>query len=225
MAEAGATRVSFNQGYLQHDLAHVLWIGGSPCAGKSSITRLLGDGLGLDVYHCDEAFADHRQTLDAAKHPMLFKWTTSTWDELWAQPVETLLSEAITCYREHFQLVVADLASLPASQPLLVEGNCLLPDLVRPWLTSRDQAIWVVTSADFVRTHYPKRGPWVQEIVNQCTDPPQALQNWMDREVRFAAWITERVQNLGLSLLLVDGTQTNVDAAARVEAHFGLRGQ
>jgi hypothetical protein len=153
---------------------------------------------------------------------MLYKWTTSAWDELWAQPVETLLSEAIACYREHCQLVVADLLAMPISQPILVEGNCLLPDDIRPWLTRQDQAIWVVTSADFVRTHYPNRGPWVQEIVNQCTDPQEALRNWMDREVEFASWVAEQVRSLGLSLLLVDGTQTIADTASSVEAHFGL---
>ncbi len=146
-------------------------MGGSPCAGKSSIASLLADRSGLNVYHCDEAFAEHRQMIDPEKQPMLHKWTTSTWNELWMQPVETLLSEAIACYREHFQLVVAELLSRPGSEPILVEGNCLLPDDVHPWLSRRKQAIWMVTSADFVRTHYPNRGAWVQDIVSQCIDP------------------------------------------------------
>ena len=214
--------MSLNQGRLQNNLAHILWLGGSPCAGKSSIANLLADKSRLDVYHCDEAFADQRQMIDPDKQPMLHKWTTSTWNELWMQPVETLLSEAIACYREHFQFVVSDLLSLPASQPILVEGNCLLPDSVQPWLSCPEQAIWLVTSADFVRTHYPDRGSWVQDIVNQCIDPQQALQNWMDSEVLFANEVSEHVKNLGLTLLLVDGAQTIAKAADRVEAHFGL---
>jgi hypothetical protein len=138
------------------------------------------------------------------------------------QPVETLLSEAISCYREHFQLVVDDLLSLPHPDSLLVEGNCLLPDNVYGLLSRREQAIWVVTSEDFVKTHYPNRGPWVQDILGQCKDPEQALQNWMDREGLFAAWVTERVKKLGLSLLLVDGGWTISATADEVEAHLGL---
>jgi hypothetical protein len=160
--------------------------------------------------------------IEPVRQPMLHKWTTLTWNELWMQPVEALLSEAIACYREHFQLVLADLLALPRSQPILVEGNCLLPGDVRPWLSRPEQAIWVVTSADFVRTHYPNRGSWVQDIANQCTNPPQALQNWMDREVLFAAWVTERARRLDLSFFLIDGKQTIADAANRAAAHFGL---
>jgi hypothetical protein len=44
----------------------------------------------------------------------------------------------------------------------------------------------------------------------------------MNREVQFAAWVTERARRLTLSLILVDGTQTVADAANRVAAHFGL---
>jgi hypothetical protein len=197
-------------------------MGGSPCAGKSSIARLLTNRHELSIYHCDEALAEQLQEIDPDRQPALYRWTTSSWNELWMQPVETLLSEAISCYREHFQIVVADLLSRPGSEPTLVEGNCLLPDDVHGLLSPREQAIWVVTSGEFVRTHYPNRGSWVQDILGECAAPEQALQNWMDREVLFAAWVAERAIRLGMSLLLVDGSQTIAAVADQVEAHYGL---
>jgi broad-specificity NMP kinase len=38
----------------------VFWLGGSPCAGKSSISERLASDFGLDIYHVDEAFEIHR---------------------------------------------------------------------------------------------------------------------------------------------------------------------
>ncbi|MFN8444306.1 MAG: hypothetical protein U0175_26220 [Caldilineaceae bacterium] len=40
------------------------WIGGSPCAGKSSVTNLLAAQFGLTTYHVDDHFNRHAQHLD-----------------------------------------------------------------------------------------------------------------------------------------------------------------
>jgi hypothetical protein len=206
----------------QAALAHVLWLGGSPCSGKSSIARLLADRYGLRTYSCDEAFGRQRQQLTAAGQPTLYKWTHTPWAELWMQPAKVLLAEAIAAYREHLDLVVADLRHLPASEPVLAEGTCLLPDEVQAFLPGPAAGIWLVPTEVFQRCHYPRRGAWVQEIVNQCPDPQQALQNWMDRDVAFAAWLAGRVQALGLELLVVDGRRSIVENAEVVARHFGL---
>jgi hypothetical protein len=203
-------------------LAHVLWLGGSPCSGKSSIARLLADRYGLRIYSCDEAFGQHRQQLTTTDQPTLYKWTHTPWAELWMQPAGVLLAEAIAAYREHLDLVMADLRRLPPSEPVLAEGTCLLPDGVQPCLPGPAAGIWLVPTEAFQRGHYPRRGPWVQEIVNQCPDPQQALRNWMDRDVAFAAWLAGRVQALGLELLVVDGQRSIPENARVVAHHFGL---
>ena len=209
----------------QAALAHVLWLGGSPCSGKSSIARLLADRYGLRTYSCDEAFGRHREKLTAERQPTLYKWTHTPWADLWMQPAGVLLAEAIAAYREHLDLVVADLRRLPPSEPVLAEGTCLLPDGVQPVLPSPAAGIWLVPTEVFQRGHYPRRGAWVQEIVNQCPDPQQALQNWMDRDVAFAAWVADRVQALDLELLVVDGGRSVAETAEVVARHFGLSGR
>ncbi|MEJ2208915.1 MAG: hypothetical protein P8129_07755 [Anaerolineae bacterium] len=174
----------------QAALAHVLWLGGSPCSGKSSIARLLADRYGLRTYSCDEAFGRHREKLTAESQPTLYKWTHTPWADLWTQPAGVLLAEG-----------------------------------VQPVLPSPAAGIWLVPTEVFQRGHYPRRGAWVQEIVNQCPDPQQALQNWMDRDVAFAAWVADRVQALGLELLVVDGGRSVAETAEVVARHFGLSGR
>src|SRR5215216_5249591 len=98
---------------LERELGHAFWLGGSPCAGKSTISEILAGRFGLEVYHVDEAFEVHAQSLDPVLHPALTRWRASSWDRRWMQPVDRLLQEVIACYREHYTLILEDLLSMP----------------------------------------------------------------------------------------------------------------
>ena len=70
------------------DLAHVFWMGGSPCSGKSSITELLSERTKLQYYSCDDAFTEHGKRVTALKQPAFHEVLHMTWDEIWMRPVE-----------------------------------------------------------------------------------------------------------------------------------------
>lgn len=207
---------------LAQRLAHVLWMGGSPCSGKSSIAQHLAGKYGLRTYHCDEAFTEHQPRITAHEQPMLYKWTHTAWTELWMQPLKVLVDEAITCYQEHFQMVVKDLLSLPHSDPILVEGTCLLPGSVSPLLSSKEQAIWIVPTEAFQKAHYRERGDWVDAILSECADPEQAFHNWMDRDAEFARWVLRETTELGLRTVQVDGARTIAESARLVAGFLRL---
>src|SRR5205823_6244631 len=135
-------------------LEDVFWLGGSPCAGKTSISEIIASRFDLDVYRVDEAFESHARRFDPLRHPALTKWSQSSWDQRWMQPVDSLLQDVITCYREHFTLVLEDILPLPKRKFLLVEGTALLPSQVADVLSRQSRAIWLVPTADFQRAHY-----------------------------------------------------------------------
>lgn len=208
---------------LVRQLAHVYWIGGSPCAGKSSIVSRLQEQTELTYYECDLAFGRHAQAVDQDTAPALFKVTHMAWEELWMRPVETLLRDVLQVYHEEWKLIVDDLLALPADRPIVAEGAALMPDLVHGVLSDPRQAIWVIPSEAFQREVYPQRGAWVNEILDQCSQPEQALRNWMDRDVAFARQVTTRARDLGLAVLAVDGERSIDENAAIVAAHFGFK--
>jgi 2-phosphoglycerate kinase len=202
-------------------LEGVFWLGGAPCAGKSSISEAIGSRFGLDVYHVDEAFEVHAQRLDPVRHPALTKWSKSSWNQRWMQPVEGLVQEAIACYREHFTLVLEDILSLPRRKSLLVEGTALLPTQVADVLPHQSRAIWLIPTADFQRAHYSRRD-WVPGILEQCSKPEEAFHNWMERDIRFAQWIEAEACATHLPVLRVDGTRTIEQNAESIARHFQL---
>jgi hypothetical protein len=196
-------------------LEHVLWIGGTPCSGKTSITKLLAEMYQLQVYHCDEAFEIHKLHMSATR-----KLRTISWDELWVQPLDTLVADVFAIYREEFQLIMADLRALPPWPPILAEGMALLPDLVAPMLASQERAVWVIPTPDFQRERYLLRGAWVQDILQQCANPDQAFRNWMNRDIASARIIAAATVARGLRMIEVDGQQPIASITAAIEDQF-----
>jgi 2-phosphoglycerate kinase len=202
-------------------LTKVFWLGGSPCSGKSSLSEILAGRFDLDIYHVDDAFETHRQRLDPAQQPALSKWLASSWNDRWMQPVDSLVHDAIACYREHFALIADDIAARPSGKSLLVEGTALLPRGVADRLGQNSRAIWVIPTASFQRERYSER-QWARTIVEQCDNPEVAFHNWMERDIRFAEWIEAETSALGLQLLKIDGNRTIAETAEEVARYFEL---
>jgi 2-phosphoglycerate kinase len=203
----------------EHQLEGVFWLGGSPCSGKSSISEIIASRFGLDVYRVDEAFESQAQRFDPLRHPALTKWSQSSWNQRWMQPVESLVQDVIACYREHFTLVLEDIFSLPKRKSLMVEGTPLLPAQVAGVLSRPSHAIWLSPTADFQIAHYSKRD-WVRVVLAQCSEPEVAFHNWMERDIRFAQWIEAEASAAHLSILRVDGNRTIEQNAETVARHF-----
>ena len=202
-------------------LAHVLWIGGSTCAGKTTMTKLLGTRYGVRTYHVDKALREHMGQIDPVTYPALHEWSTMPWTERCVRPWKVQLADSIAAYEEQFRMVVEDLLSA-APTPVLVEGAALLPHLVAPWLKHKRQAIWAVPSQAFLQQHHSKRISVVLRIRGPTEDPDRAFRNWMDFGDEFARWIVESTEKLGLPLVVVDGGRTLGENAQVVARHFGL---
>ena len=57
---------------LARDLAHVLWIGGAPDAGKTTVARLLAERRRWQWYHCDSHAESHLARSDPTQLPATY---------------------------------------------------------------------------------------------------------------------------------------------------------
>jgi shikimate kinase len=184
----------------------VFWIGGSPCAGKSSIARLLAARHGLRHFECD---AQLTPPADPDKCGRL------------ARPPEWQAAREIEYYREQFGAVVA---SLPPDDRVLAEGTDLLPELLAGHGVPVNQAIWIVPTPEFQLRHYARR-EWVAGYLAECADPVRAFDNWMRRDMLYADHVRTQAAALGATVVIVDGAASLEENAALVERHFGLYGR
>jgi 2-phosphoglycerate kinase len=207
---------------LRDRLSHVLWVGGSPCAGKSTIARILAQEHSIQAYSCDDAYEGHLKRARLDEQPIMSRAAGKSWDEVWMYPVEFLVERELAFYREEFEMVLEDLLAMPDSPPILAEGGALLPECVSTLLSTASQAIWVVPTEEFQRREYSRRD-WVKDILSQCRDPEQAWENWMGRDAEFARTVARDAEESGLRVLRVDGSAPLRSNASTIAAYFGLR--
>jgi shikimate kinase len=108
------------------DLSHVLWIGGGPGSGKSSIARELARRFELRLYTVDEHEAAH-----ASRMPSFL--------------ADESLDGVLTASRHRFRLVLEDLAALSDSPGAIVEGTQLFPTSVAAVLREPDHALFLLS--------------------------------------------------------------------------------
>jgi 2-phosphoglycerate kinase len=206
---------------LRRELKQIYWIGGSPCSGKSSIAAGLAAAYGLRVYHCDDAYFRHAKIINQQEQPVFYKLTRCTSEELWLKrPVKQQVQEEIELYREEFPLILDELLTLP--KPFLAEGAALLPECVAPIVQHNPRkAIWIVPTAKFQRSHYEQRD-WARQVVQDCSAPEQAFNNWMQRDASFARYVAREARIQNMRVLTVDGSRTLEENQAFVERYFQL---
>ncbi|MEZ4713522.1 MAG: hypothetical protein R3A44_40420 [Caldilineaceae bacterium] len=63
---------------------------------------------------------------------------------------------------------------------------------------------------------------FLEEAIQQYSNPAQAFANWMERDIRFANWVQTEAEAAGLTCLRVHEGNTILQNAQRVAHHFKL---
>jgi hypothetical protein len=182
------------------------WIGGSPCAGKSTVAAVIAAARGAAVYSCDEAFERHT---DAG--PTFARVRAMSVGDRLSRPIAAQVSDVFALYREQWPLIVGDLAGAG----LVAEGAALLPSLLASEGVPPDRAVWLVPTEEFQRRHYRQRA-WARELVAPLPDPADAFDRWMRRDAAFARIVQAEARDLGYRVVTVDGSVTARDLADRL---------
>lgn len=207
-------------------LSHVLWIAGSPCAGKSSIGHTLARVHVFIDYHADAFERHHFARWVAAGDAEAQAILRMSDDERWlCRPVEEMLRETISIWTRKFPLVIEDLMALPRENLIVAEGN-FFPASVAPYLSSHHQAIWLVPTDAFVARVRTERHRELAErqrrlgIPSASSDPEHRLRNIIARDCQLARYVKEQVEALGLPVIEVDGSRSLEEMTEAVERHI-----
>lgn len=182
--------------------ASELWIGGSPCSGKSTVAHRLAATLERPLYTCDDRWDDHVGRSTKAQRPVLTKLGALPMDVRLRQPLELQVADVFEAYREEFPLIRADLPD--AGAPAVVEGAALLPELLAAIAVPADRAMWLVPTEEFQRAHYARRG-WARELLADAPDADDLFETWMRRDAAFGRLVAEQARDFGYRLIMVDG--------------------
>jgi 2-phosphoglycerate kinase len=206
------------------DLDHVRWVGGSGGAGKTTVTRLLGERFGIGCYSTDATISIHSGRLEATAAPLLDRFRRMSMDERWVLHDPVTMYETFPWFHgEGFDLLIGDLLEMPTGRPILVEGFRLLPHLVRPYVANPGHAVWLVATAGFRQKAFSRRRP-AEAFWTQTTDPEQALANIVERDQIFSDQVASEAERNGLEVLSIDGTRSVDSLADELASRFGFHG-
>jgi adenylate kinase family enzyme len=207
-------------------LSHVLWVAGSPCSGKSTISHTITRIYVFLDYHVDAMARNHFARRIAEGDAEAAAFLKMNMDQRWVErSVETLVQETVASWTRDFRQVIEDLLALPRENIIVAEGN-FFPASVAPYLTSPDQAIWLVPTDTFcaqARRH--KNVELVKRqkrhgVYNESRDPEKRLQNLIDRDCLLARYVKQQAEEQHLPIYEVDGSRSAGEMTELVERHF-----
>jgi hypothetical protein len=207
-------------------LPHVLWIGGSPCSGKSTIGHTLAQIYVFLDYHLDAWSSNHFARRIAAGDAEALAFLKMSMDQRWVErSVEALVQEAITSWSRHFHLVLEDLLALPKNNVIVAEGN-FFPACVAPYLSSPHQAIWLVPTDSFCEQG--RRQRWAEQarrklqhgIYDEGSDPEKRRRHIIAHDCQLARYVRQQAEELHLPIYEVDGSRSREEMTELVERHF-----
>lgn len=206
---------------IKSKLSSVYWLGGSTCAGKTTIANNLSKNYGFMVYHCDEYLGKHIEKSNAEEHPNLFKLTTLSWENIISMPEDEYLVWIMDLFSEEFQMILEDLDRQINDKPVLVEGINLLPKLLKDIIEEGNNAIWLVADDAFYNLHQMQRKE-LYDRINECTNPEQALHNYMNLDLAFGKYIKNEAQRLDLKVMVTENSYDILENIMTISTHFNL---
>lgn len=201
-------------------LAVVLWIGGGPQAGKTTLSRLLAGKYGLRIYNLDlHGTPEHGTRPGEAE----VAFAALSMDERWALPtVAELVARSIRIWEERFVRVTEDLLALPRTRPIIAEGPGALPWCVAPLLSTAHQAIFLVPSAE--RREIVTAERWGHGQVARypgIVERERALRKVRERDALMDELTFTACEQLGLRCERMDGSRDLDASLALLEEQFG----
>ncbi|HEX3022117.1 MAG TPA: hypothetical protein VHP81_06980 [Lachnospiraceae bacterium] len=203
------------------NLSSVYWLGGSTCAGKSTISSILSETYGFTVYHCDEHLWKHIEKSNTKEHPHLSKGALLSLDDILGMSEDEYLSWIIDLHTEEYSMILDDLDKLSAEKPILVEGVNLLPKLIKNEIVNSNNAIWLVADEEFYKTHQMQRNEMFDRV-NKCSNPEQALHSYMNFDLAYGKYIRKEANRLELEVLVVEKDCDMMKNVRLISSHFRL---
>ena len=189
-------------------------IGGSPCSGKSTLASLLArkyDSLHIKL---DDLVDEMMSQASVDSRPICLLRQDRNPEQIWMRNPEEMADEEWRFYEEIFPYVKSCLIK-DQDKALLVEGAGLLPHLIKSLEEPAVSYLCLTPTADFQKKHYKQR-EWVPYVLEGTSNPEQAFENWMQRDILFAQMVRKEAQKLGYPSLMTDGSRSEKETAEKI---------
>jgi len=196
-------------------LPHVLWIGGAPGSGKTTIATRLARRHGLRWYNADAHTWEHRDRALREGHAAAHRWEAMTPHERWVGTTPTEMLD-LSLSLERWPMIADDLRGLPSSPLVVAEGSTILPELITAGVADRSRSVWLVPTPEVQRARLDGR----HDVPAGDVEATRARHNMKELWLLVGAEIERRVRDSNVTVLDVGGSETGDEMLGAVERVF-----
>lgn len=131
----------FQDNVFKEYLKNVYFITGTPCGGKTTISRMLAKKHGFVVYDVDEQFSIHQKIADSEFQPSMTRRFKNA-DEFFGRSVEEYAKWLIDNTREQLDFVLLDLIRLSQNQIVLCDCHLTVEEADK--LTDASRVVFLI---------------------------------------------------------------------------------
>lgn len=194
----------------------VLFIGGSPCSGKSTVAERISKEYGAYYFKVDDFLDEFTNSAAKKGYPACKNSIRMSPDETWMREPLIQCKEEFLIYDEMAEFVFEHLKKIDADF-IVTEGAAYTPKVMTRY--GKAEYIAIIPTPDFQVSHYKER-EWVPYILEGCSDKKQAFHNWMERDILFAKQVKAECEANGVPCLVNDGSKSQDEIFAMVKELF-----
>ena len=196
----------------------VLFIGGSPCSGKSTVAERISKEYGTYYFKVDDFLDKYLRLASDMGYPICKKIINMVPEEIWMREPLLQCEEEFLIYEEISEFIFEDIKKIDADF-IVTEGAAYTPNVMKKYMPM--DYISIVPTPEFQISHYKERG-WVTYVLEGCSDKNQAFDRWMKRDILFAKQVIKDCEENEIPCIINDGTRTEDEMFCIVKELFNL---
>ena len=169
----GEAVMIFQDNVIKEYLKNVYFITGTPCGGKTTISRELAKRHNLLVYDIDEQFANHKKISNPAYQPSMNKVFKDA-DEFFGRTVEEYKKWLIDNTREQLDFVLLDLIRLSQNKKVLCDCHLTVEEAEK--FTDASRIVFLIKEPSNLVDEYCNRPDHqaFSDFINSTSDTAKA---------------------------------------------------
>ena len=212
----------FQDNVMKEYLKNVYFITGTPCGGKTTLSRALAEKYGIEIFDIDERFEEHKKISDPLFQPAMNTYFKSA-DEFFGRTVEEYKNWLLENTREQLEFVLLDLIRLSESKKVLCDCHLTVAQALA--FSEPARVVFLIKDPSNLVDEYGNR-PDHQgffQYLNSATDIEKAKQTVNTTLYELNADRIEEIKSSPFFWIERTADSTIEDTVTRVEKHFCLQ--
>lgn len=199
---------------------HIYVLGGGPGAGKSTLADRFSKIYSIPHWRTDDFVGEHQQEAAERKYPVNNYVNGLPPADQQLELIKLSAKQEMARQEELFFILLKELRERTFDR-IILEGNCLLPELVTKRFECDFSGIWLIPSLELQQKLYPKR-PWVPDLLDQSDKPELVLENWIQRDQEYNETVRKQAETCGLPFIVLDSQPNYRELEPKIAHILGL---